>query len=71
MIIYINIISQVTAMAWVLGCKAYYSEQLDKAGVLVWFIGASPVIIATSVLGMGVDILNICSIIYIGTHGCC
>lgn len=34
-IIYINIISQVTAMAWVLGYKAYYSKQLDKAGVLV------------------------------------
>lgn len=33
-IIYANIIGQVTAMAWVLGCKAYYSNQLDKAGVL-------------------------------------
>ncbi|KAL3409078.1 putative DEAD/DEAH box helicase [Aspergillus fumigatus] len=59
-IIYANIISQVTAMA-------YYSEQLDKAGVLVQFIRASPVITATSVLGMGVDIPNIRSIIHIGT----
>ncbi|KAH1990078.1 hypothetical protein KXV33_008363 [Aspergillus fumigatus] len=66
-IIYANIIGQVTAMAWVLGCEAYYSEQLDKARVLVWFIGASPVIAATSMLGMGVDIPNIRSIIHIGT----
>ncbi|KAL3415579.1 putative DEAD/DEAH box helicase [Aspergillus fumigatus] len=41
----------VTAMAQVLGCKAYYSEQLDKARVLV--------IATTSALGMGVDIPNI------------
>ncbi|KAH1834578.1 hypothetical protein KXV52_009093 [Aspergillus fumigatus] len=54
-------------MARVLGCEVYYSEQLDKAGVLVWFMGASPVIAATSALGMGVDIPNIRSIIYIGT----
>jgi hypothetical protein len=33
-IIYANIIGQVTTMARVLGCKAYYSNQLDKAGVL-------------------------------------
>lgn len=66
-IIYANIISQVTAMVWVLGCEAYYSKQLDKAGVLVQFIGASLVITATSALGMGVDIPNIRSIIHIGT----
>ncbi|KAH1913028.1 hypothetical protein KXV74_007870 [Aspergillus fumigatus] len=66
-IIYANIIGQVTAMARVLGCEAYYSEQLDKAGVLVQFMGVSPVITATSVLGMGVDIPNIRSIIHIGT----
>lgn len=56
-----------TAIAQVLGYKAYYSKQLDKAGVLVWFIGASPVITTTSALGMGVDIPNIRSIIYIRT----
>lgn len=67
MIIYVNIISQVIAMAWVLRCKAYYSKQLDKAGVLAWFIGASPVITTISILGIGVDILNICSIIHIRT----
>lgn len=54
-------------MARVLGCEAYYSEQLDKARVLVQFIGASPVIATTSALGMGVDIPNIRSIIHIGT----
>lgn len=54
-------------MVWVLRCEVYYSKQLDKARVLAWFIGASPVIAATSVLGMGVDILNIRSIIYIRT----
>ncbi|PKX88194.1 uncharacterized protein P174DRAFT_465317 [Aspergillus novofumigatus IBT 16806] len=52
-IIYANIIGQVTAMAWVLGCEAYYSEH--------------PVITTTSALGMGVDIPNICSIIHIRT----
>lgn len=66
-IIYMNIISQVIAMVWVLECEAYYNKQLDKAGVLVQFIGASLVITATSALGMGVDIPNICSIIHIGT----
>ncbi|KAF7184844.1 hypothetical protein CNMCM7691_006945 [Aspergillus felis] len=66
-IIYANIIGQVTAMARVLGCEAYYSKQLDKAGVLARFMGASPVIATTSVLGMGVDIPNIHSIIHIRT----
>ncbi|KAF7184869.1 hypothetical protein CNMCM7691_007404 [Aspergillus felis] len=66
-IIYANIIRQVMAMARVLGCEAYYSEQLDKARVLARFIGASPVITTTSALGMGVDIPNIRSIIHIGT----
>ncbi|KAF7184882.1 hypothetical protein CNMCM7691_007844 [Aspergillus felis] len=66
-IIYANIIRQVTAMARLLGCEAYYSKQLDKAGVLARFMGASPVIAATSALGMGVDIPNIHSIIHIGT----
>ncbi|PKX88208.1 uncharacterized protein P174DRAFT_508262 [Aspergillus novofumigatus IBT 16806] len=68
-IIYVNIIRQVTAMARVLRCEAYYSEQLDKAGVLARFIGASPVIATTSALGMGVDIPNIRSIIHIRTPG--
>lgn len=45
----------------------YYSEQLDKARVLVQFMGASPVIAATSMLGIGVDIPNIRSIIHIRT----
>ncbi|EAW22048.1 putative helicase [Aspergillus fischeri NRRL 181] len=65
-IIYANIIGQVTAMARVLGCEAYYSDQLDKAGVLDRFMGTSAVIAATSALGMGVDIPNIRSIIHIG-----
>ncbi|PKX88219.1 putative helicase [Aspergillus novofumigatus IBT 16806] len=43
-IIYANIIGQVTAMARVLGCEAYYSEQLDKAGVLARFMGPAPII---------------------------
>ncbi|PKX88401.1 uncharacterized protein P174DRAFT_426094 [Aspergillus novofumigatus IBT 16806] len=54
-------------MARVLGCEAYYSEQLDKARVLARFMGASPMIAATSTLGMGVDIPNIYSIIHIRT----
>jgi hypothetical protein len=66
-IIYANIIGQVTTMARVLGCEAYYSDQLDKAGVLDRFMGTSTVIAATSALGMGVDIPNIRSIVHIGT----
>jgi superfamily II DNA helicase RecQ len=66
-IIYMNIIRQVMTMARVLGCKVYYSDQLDKAGVLDQFMGTSTVIAATSALGMGVDIPNIHSIIHIST----
>ncbi|KAF9882952.1 hypothetical protein FE257_004863 [Aspergillus nanangensis] len=50
-IIYANIISQVTAVAKQYSCKAYYSQGIDRPGVLQRFMdGISPVIAATSAL---------------------
>ncbi|KAI9035075.1 uncharacterized protein KD926_004657 [Aspergillus affinis] len=47
---------------------AYYSQGIDRPGVLQRFIdGISPVIAATSALGMGVDIPDIRCIIHLGT----
>ncbi|KAL2007613.1 hypothetical protein VTN00DRAFT_9051 [Thermoascus crustaceus] len=64
-IVYANIIGQVMAMAQVLGCEVYHSKQINKAGVLDRFIwGECPMIVATSTLGMGVDIPDIHSIIH-------
>ncbi|KAI9035034.1 uncharacterized protein KD926_004698 [Aspergillus affinis] len=66
-ILYANVVSQVTAMARLLDCPAYYSGQPDRAGVLQQFIdGAAPVLVATSALGMGVDIPDIRCIIHLG-----
>ncbi|KAF9882584.1 hypothetical protein FE257_006232, partial [Aspergillus nanangensis] len=67
-IIYANIISQVTAVAQQFGCEAYYSQSIDRPGVLQRFMdGRQSVIAATSALGMGVDIPDIRCIIHIGT----
>jgi superfamily II DNA helicase RecQ len=66
-VIYANQIQQVQAMAEVFGCEAYHSRQVDRAGVLEWFIqGITDVIAATNALGMGVDIPNIRVIFHIG-----
>ena len=66
-VIYAPIVSQVTAMARLLGCPAYYSGQPDRVGVLQRFVdGTTPVLVATSALGMGVDIPDIRCIIHLG-----
>jgi helicase-like protein len=66
-IVYAPVVAHVTTMAEILGCEAYYHDQLDKAGVLDRFRSqARGVIVATSALGMGVDIPDIRSIIHLG-----
>ncbi|CEL09334.1 hypothetical protein ASPCAL12472 [Aspergillus calidoustus] len=53
-------------MVEIVRCEAYHSQQVDRAGVLEWFIqGTMDVIVATNALGMGVDILDIQAIIHI------
>ena len=57
----------VEQLAQLLGCEAYHSRTLDRKGVLARFqANTTGVVVATSALGMGVDIPNIRSIIHIG-----
>lgn len=66
-IVYAPVVAHVTIMASMLGCEAYYHEQMDKAGILERFRGGpAQVVVATSALGMGVDIPDIRSIIHLG-----
>jgi superfamily II DNA helicase RecQ len=66
-VIYANTVRQAQAMAEVFGCEAYHSQQVDRAGVLEWFIqGITDVVTATNALGMGVDILDIRVIFHMG-----
>jgi hypothetical protein len=66
-IIYGHTISHVKLIAEVIGCEAYFKDQIDRAGVLERFRQTpSAVVVATSALGMGVDIPDIRSIIHIG-----
>ncbi|KAI9034797.1 DEAD/DEAH box helicase [Aspergillus affinis] len=66
-IIYGSVVNQVVAVAGELACEAFYSAQIDKSSILQRFIeGPSRVIVATSALGMGVDIPDIRSIIHLG-----
>jgi superfamily II DNA helicase RecQ len=54
-------------MATMLGCEAYYHGSLDQPGTLERFRSQPQgVIVATSALGMGVDIPDIRSIIHLG-----
>ncbi|KAB8212760.1 P-loop containing nucleoside triphosphate hydrolase protein, partial [Aspergillus novoparasiticus] len=66
-IIYANAVRQVVELARELPCEAYYSQQLDKPSILQRFVqGQTPVIAATSALGMGVDIPDIRCVIHVG-----
>ena len=66
-IIYASTIPIVVQMAQLLECEAYHSKQVDKAAVLARFrSGAANVIVATSALGLGVDIPDIRCIIHVG-----
>jgi superfamily II DNA or RNA helicase len=66
-IIYGHTIPHVQAISQMIGCEAYFKDQIDRTGVLERFRQTpSAVIAATSALGMGVDIPDIRSIIHIG-----
>jgi superfamily II DNA helicase RecQ len=65
-VVYSNLVPKVKALAEKLYCQAYHYNAVGKASMLEAFIeGRQHVIVATSALGMGVDVLNIWCIIYI------
>jgi superfamily II DNA helicase RecQ len=60
LVIYGNLVAKVKELAQKLGCYAYYYNVIGKASMLEDFIaGKQQVIIATSALGIGVNIANI------------
>jgi late competence protein required for DNA uptake (superfamily II DNA/RNA helicase) len=66
-IVYGQTKSQVQAISRELGCEAYHSEVVDRAGVMQRFQdGLYRVIAATSALGMGIDIPDIRCVIHVG-----
>jgi superfamily II DNA helicase RecQ len=65
-VIYGNSVSKVKALAEKLGCQAYYHDAVGKASMLEAFMaGRQRIIVATSALGMGVDVPDIRCIIHI------
>ena len=67
MVIYASSVPLVKRLAQELGCDAYHSKAIDKAGMLEAFRhGVQPVIVATSALGMGIDIPDIRCVIHVG-----
>ena len=59
-IVYGNSVPKVKALAEKLGCQAYHHHAVGKASILAEFMaGKQRVIVATSALGMGVDVPNI------------
>jgi superfamily II DNA helicase RecQ len=66
-IVYASTVIQAKQMAQELACEAYFHDQIDKSGILERFqSGQQGVIVATSALGMGLDISNIYCIIHLG-----
>ena len=67
-VIYGNSVKRVQEMAEELNCDAYYHDALNKREILKRFQeGRKQVIVATSTLGMGVDISDIRCIIHMDT----
>jgi superfamily II DNA helicase RecQ len=65
-VIYGNSVPKVKKLAEQLGCNAYFHDAVGKASMLAEFMaGKQRVIVATSALGMGVDIPDIRCIIHI------
>jgi superfamily II DNA helicase RecQ len=59
-VVYGNSVPKVKELAKQLGCDAYYYKAVGKASMLQAFaVGNQRVIVATSALGIGVDILDI------------
>jgi hypothetical protein len=66
-IIYVPMIRHARLMAEVLGCGAYFHDQVDKDQLMQQFRqGAPSVIVATGALGMGIDIPDIRCILHLG-----
>lgn len=65
-VVYSNSVPKVKELAKKLGCYTYYHKAVGKASMLEEFAkGKKHIIVATSVLGIGVDIPNIRCIIHI------
>jgi superfamily II DNA helicase RecQ len=59
-IVYASTVSQAKQMVEELACEAYFHDQIDKSGISERFqSGQQGVIVATSTLGMGLDIYYI------------
>ncbi|KAF1922377.1 P-loop containing nucleoside triphosphate hydrolase protein [Didymella exigua CBS 183.55] len=66
LIVYGNLKLKVKALAEQLDCHAYHADAVGKPTMLADFMaGKQRVIVATSALGMGVDILDVQCIIHI------
>jgi superfamily II DNA helicase RecQ len=65
-IIYGNSVAKVKTLAEKFSCDAYYYDAVGKASMLADFIASKQrVMVATSALGMGVDIPDIRCIIHV------
>jgi superfamily II DNA helicase RecQ len=65
-VIYGNSVAKVKTLAEKFGCDAYYHDAVGKASMLADFMaGKQRVMVATSALGMGVDIPDIRCIIHV------
>jgi superfamily II DNA helicase RecQ len=65
-VIYGNSVAKVKTLAEQLGCDAYFHDAIGKASMLADFMASKQrVIVATSALGMGVDIPDIRCIIHV------
>jgi superfamily II DNA helicase RecQ len=65
-VVYRNLVGKVKKLAEQLGCNAYYHDAVGKASMLADFIASKQrVIVATSALGIEVDIPNIQCIVHI------
>jgi superfamily II DNA helicase RecQ len=66
LIVYSNLVAKVKALVKKLSCQAYHHNAVGKASMLEAFMaGQQRIIVATSALGIGVDVPNIWCIIYI------
>jgi superfamily II DNA helicase RecQ len=65
-IIYANTVNKVQRLTAELKCKAYYYHAAEKAEIIGRFqSGESRVIVATSALGINIDIADIRAVVYI------
>jgi superfamily II DNA helicase RecQ len=65
-IVYSNSVAKVKALAEKLNCQAYHHDAVSKASMLEAFMaGRQRIIVATSALGIGVDVPDIRCIIHI------